>query len=259
MLNNIFPLFERGRIMKKEMLWAVRDYAYDYGRLMAQNRGNGVLTGCSLSVEEGNIVLGTGIIKFNSFLYLVGRPLQIPYSHSEVYVSLKLCFSPAQEMADFIRYDAEPIISDRLELSENELELCRFKLKRGFRLRNDYNSFEDIQTEFDTMNLADATWSAECGGGLSPFITSYFARGALRCPLTNSWDISFCHHCLRDALAVNPLLVRAYAADRLGVDNQVYSNRQLFEYLAMILQNIQNKTDIRPERQQRRKREIWVD
>ena len=28
MMEHIYPAFERGRIMKKELLWALRDYSY---------------------------------------------------------------------------------------------------------------------------------------------------------------------------------------------------------------------------------------
>lgn len=258
MIHTIFPLFERGRIMKKEMLWAIRDYAYDFGQLITQSYSDGILIGCNLTVAANSIIVGKGIIKYQDFLYLVNQPQKIDYSSREVFVSLKVRFYPVQEQADFVRYDADLVLDEELEVQKDEIELCRFKLKSGFQLRNNYTCFEDIQTEFDTINLANSTFAAEDGPGISPYITKYFAKEALKCHLNNYWDSLFCFQCLNNSYALNPILIRRYIFEKLQVEDVNYSNEKSFEYLALILRNIQNGTEIHPEKNSKGKREILV-
>ena len=74
-----------------------------------------------------------------------GRRADTIYKPTEVYVSLKFRVKSKNELPDYTRYVTEFVLDGNLERAENELEMCRFKLKEGARLR----------TEFDTVNLAD--------------------------------------------------------------------------------------------------------
>ena len=44
-IQNIYPLFERNRILKKEMLWSLRDYAFAHAGVKYQKYGQGTLRG----------------------------------------------------------------------------------------------------------------------------------------------------------------------------------------------------------------------
>ena len=46
-------------------------------------------------------------------------------------------------------------LDDKLPDPSCELELCRFRLQAGARLRNTYENFSDCVTEFDTIHLVE--------------------------------------------------------------------------------------------------------
>ena len=95
-----------------------------------------------------------------------------------------------------------------LELLDDEVELCRFKLKDGARLRTEYKDFYDIQTEYDTLNLAHATWSAADGNSLSKEVTDFFARKVLACEEAGEGDRQFAYLLLQSREAVRTELLK---------------------------------------------------
>lgn len=63
-MKHIYPAFERGRIMKKELLWALRDYSYSALQLQYQDYSDGIIRGCRLRTEDNCLIVGKGIIKY---------------------------------------------------------------------------------------------------------------------------------------------------------------------------------------------------
>lgn len=70
-MQNLYPLFERKRILKKELLWSLRDYSFAHFRLEYQEYGQGLLQGCGVAVQGGELVVGPGMIKYGDFICLV--------------------------------------------------------------------------------------------------------------------------------------------------------------------------------------------
>ena len=62
-MEYIYPTFERGRIMKKESLWALRDYSYTALELQYQEYADGIINGCKIGVEGNDLCVGAGLIK----------------------------------------------------------------------------------------------------------------------------------------------------------------------------------------------------
>ena len=52
MFKNIYPLFERKRLLKKEMLENIRDFPRDIFDIFFRNYSDGILTGCDIEVKE---------------------------------------------------------------------------------------------------------------------------------------------------------------------------------------------------------------
>lgn len=59
----IYPMFERNRILKKEQISAIRDYAFAQLQLEYQEYEDGILLSCKLEVQNGEVVVGPGLIK----------------------------------------------------------------------------------------------------------------------------------------------------------------------------------------------------
>lgn len=201
-MEYIYPIFEQGRIMKKESLNALRDYSYSGLRLIYHEYCDGIIKGCSLSTNEEYITVGEGIIKCEDFIFLISKPVKIAYVPTEKFISLKFRVEGREEQTDYIGYEADFLLDENLERKENEIEVCRFKIKRGSRLRYEYKNFSDIQTEFDTLNLADATWAGIGGNVLSKAVTDYYAREILKCDGAQMADIQMAYAALMQECAL---------------------------------------------------------
>ena len=99
-MQNLYPLFERNRILKKELLWALRDYSFMQARLDYEEYADGILRGCEVRVEGNRIVIGPGIIRYNGFICLMDREESVEYAPSEEYVSVKMGFRTEQALGD---------------------------------------------------------------------------------------------------------------------------------------------------------------
>ena len=236
-MEHIYPAFERGRIMKKELLWALRDYSYSALQQQYRDYPDGILSGCSIRIEEQMICIGQGIIKCRGFIFLITEEERIEYAATEKYISLKFRLTSKEELPDYTRYITQFALDDNLTLQSDEIEMCRFKLKEGARLRTDYKDCFDIQTEFDTVNLADATWSAAGGNTLSKEITDYFARKVLECENAQERDVQFAYFLLQSREAVRYEVLADYVCRKPG-GSGVHDETQMFYALEDILEGI---------------------
>jgi len=251
-------MFERGRIMKKELLLAMRDYSFGMARLQFDDWTDGIISGCNISISDTRLTVEPGILKFDKFIYVMTEPQHIYYEPTEQTTVVKIRFSIfSATSTDYLRYCGKIVLDDSTELTDKELEVCRFKLKQGSRLRNDYTGFEDIQTEFDTVNLAHATWAGSERPGIAQPILKRFANEALKCWLVEPWDISFCSQCMTSE-TVHRSVMEAYAAAHGERITGEESNVEFYNMLVNILNKL--KRNARGPQQLGRKRpSIIVD
>jgi hypothetical protein len=215
--EHIYPVFGQGRIMKKELLLALREYSYEALQLQYKNYPDGIISGCGMRVEHDGEAAHTlhimpGIIKCQGFIFLISEENTIQYQPSAGYISLKFRLIKVEELTDYVRYQWDFVLDGRLRREQGEIELCRFKLKEGAALRTDYKDFYDIQTEYDTVNLADATWSSPGGHTLSKEITDFFAKKVLECGCAQEGDVQFAYFLLQSKEAVNYPILMDYIA-----------------------------------------------
>lgn len=240
-MEHIYPAFERGRIMKKELLWALRDYSYSALQLQYQDYSDGIIRGCRLRTKDNCLIAGKGIIKCQDFIFLITEEERIEYAPTEEFVSLKFRVKLREELPDYVRYITEFALDKNPERTRNELEICRFKLKQGACLRTEYKDFYDIQTEFDTVNLADATWAGIGGNTLSKEVTDYFAKEVLKCRAADGQDLQFAYLLLQGREAVNRGTIEDYIYRKTeGRRSEIQSTKDMFQKLEDILEGIRN-------------------
>ncbi len=239
-MEHIYPAFERGRIMKKELLWALRDYSYSALQLQFKDYPDGIISGCRIQVRDDALYIGLGIIKCQGFIFLLTGEEQVRYAPADQYISLKFRLLKIENLPDYTKYETEFVLDENLERAQNEIELCRFKLKEGARLRTEYKDFYDIQTEYDTVNLADATWSAQGGQALSKEVTDCFANKVLECENAENKDIQFAYFLLQSKESVSYKILNDYIARRTGDtgENEVFNGKAVFWKLEEILSDI---------------------
>lgn len=243
-MEHIYPAFERGRIMKKELLWALRDYSYSALQLQYQNYPSGIISGCKIRIEDNTLCIAPGIIKCQDFIFLFTEETRVSYTATEKYISLKFRIEAKEILTDYTGYKSTFLLDEHLECEPNEIEICRFKLKEGAILRTEYKDFYDIQTEYDTVNLANATWAAAGQNTLSKEVTDYFARKVMECENAENSDIQFAYFLLQSREAINYDILMDYIARKSGNDKKQFaSTQEVFYKLEEILNSIRKGAD----------------
>lgn len=258
-MQNLYPLFERNRILKKELLWSLRDYSFAHIQLEYQEYDQGILRGYEIKVRENDLVIGSGIFKYGNFVCLQTEEERIPYSPKEQLQYLRMKVEVDRTSQDYIAYKMEYYVTTDEKKEENEFELCRFHLRSGARLRDQYRDFGDMETEYDTISLIYSEWGGLGGKTLSPAIIKYFARIVLESENSQLEDRSFAYLCLSQPGAVPVHVLASYVSKRSGIRlEEVVNNQLIYQSMREIIKEIEkgNKEGAGSRRERHR---IFVD
>ncbi|QDY83670.1 DNA and RNA helicase [Paenibacillus polymyxa] len=235
MLTHIVPKFEKGRILKTEMLENLRDYPRSFLDIRYQDYSDGIITGMNVTVGEHTLTVGRGIVKHNDKLYLLEQEHEVPYAATGRLSVLKLLFLEPTDRPDFIAHHADIVLEEEAEFSQDELELGRFKLKDGAVLRSKYQDFADMATEFNTWSDIHAPFAGLKQSTLRPETMCYFASELLKSGATDPMDCMFALMCLNSEV-VGRESIQHYIANRNATEYREYSHAQLHRQLVLILE-----------------------
>lgn len=252
-----YPQFERLHILRTEALCSLRDRAFNVFPLFMENFSDGIISGCRMLTTPTRITLNQGMILHNGFVYLIQETMSLEYAPTENYMMMKLIFTPPLETENFTQRNVNLILTDNMTLTDNEMEICRFKLKRGAVLRTRYTDFFDRATEFDTVNIINTPYAAVGGSTLAPEILRDFATEAKDFSL-DAMDFNFCLTALNGAV-MNVAQISFYVEHRLKIKLRETTNQILYDNLRQILSEIKdgNRREIVGTR--RRRKEIMLD
>ncbi|MEC0235056.1 DNA and RNA helicase [Paenibacillus kribbensis] len=234
MLTHIVPKFEKGRILKTEMLENLRDYPRSFLDIRYQDYSDGIITGMNVTVGEHTLTVGRGIVKHKGRLYLLEQEEEVPYTATGRLSVLKIRFQEEQSTADFQRYLGNICLEEE-QVNSQELELGRFKLKTGALLRSDYVDFADLATEFNTFNLVQVQHAGTTGPTLSPYIFKMFARELISRGTSDPFDLAFTMLCLNQGFIEREAVLH-YLSSRSGVAYRDYDSSKLHQVLARVLE-----------------------
>lgn len=252
-----YPQLERLHILRTEALCSIRDRAFDGLQLFLTNYSDGIVSGCKLHTTKTSITLGKGMILHNNFLYLINDEMSVDYSPTEEYVMLKLIFIPEIMTENFLQRNVEITLSSNMNVADNEIELCRFKLKKSALLRTNYTDFFDRVTEFDTVNTVNVPYAAPFQSTLSPEITFDFAKTAKDFELDFE-DYNFCQAALSGKI-ISAEQIAFYIEHRLKIELPNKKNQTLYDNLCLILNEIISGKRLEFSTKGRKRREILLD
>lgn len=251
------PVFKKGSLLTQEMLEALKQFGLSYTECCYDGFGNGVLRGCAIHGEKGVVYIGKGMIWHGGSLFYVPECSVRVKSVNEWQV-IKVYVSDLEKNDNFEERKMELRVTGNTEREKNAVELCRVRLQQGALLRSKYRSFEDIDTEFDTIRLIDAQWAAFGGDSIHPAILEQFADEALKMALSDPYDIGFIQQILsQSGGAVQRKQILFYIAARQKKAYQELSNQEIYKELGVILR--QMKTGKAPETGGRRPSRMIVD
>lgn len=244
MFHNIFPVFEAKRLLKKEMLENLRDFPRGWFDLQYQGYSDGILFGCELEGFEGGLRIMPGILYRQGVPYFLKKPFEVSCQAEGRQAYLKARFLGKTLGAEQEEYLSQVYLDERLPDSGCELELGRFKLQEGARLRTEYVDFYDYATEYDTMDRIHVPYASPGRHSIWPQLLKCFARELLRSPGQDACDSAFCLNCLQLEKSMPYEAVKAYLDLKLGQDGD-YTNMQMYRALKDILRENGAERDTR--------------
>lgn len=242
-----YPYFNKDRILKKEMLQELRDFPRDMLEVYTENLTDGIVSGLSPIVNKEIITFSKGIVKHNGNVFMINNPTPLSYQETETEVMIKLNFHEQTQDKDYLTYYVSIEIDHDTNLTDSQLELGRFKLKKGAYLRSNYQDLADFTTEYNTINIVDVLYSGINETTINYLILKFFAKEALNTRTQNPIDVTFCMLCL-NSTRVERELIRQYIAYRLTPEQKDFSNRAIHQSLTLILDKIKRenkRTDAR--------------
>lgn len=240
-MENRYPLFAGGRILKKEALWDLRDYSYGGIQLYYMDYTDGIVRGCNVRVEDNCLVVGKGILKYGDFLYLLQEEARVPFAAENRTVALKAVFSVKEGNPDYLSYQVDFLLDKDVERQENQIEICRFHLREGSVLRDAYRDFADMGTEYDTVNILYATMAGKGESRVHPQVLMKFAKEMQGHDKKSIDDVAFCYHILQQGGEVERNVVEAYLQSwQTEMKEGSIGNIQCFEGLEGILGGSRN-------------------
>lgn len=245
MIGQALPLFESGNLLTKEMLSSIRDYSFGFSELLYEGYGNGILKGCQVTTTDDTIRVGRGIVVYEGKLYLILHQLIASYYPTNKLAIFKMRFKDEVRTQSFIYREVEVVVTNNLQLTNCDIEICRFKLQSGSRLRIDYRNFKDRSTEYDTANTTYAPYAAFGESSLSPEITTDFAKQMGECEKLSPLDIAFCMQALNSqGMALNKNSISTYIKARLELENAPTELNTLYKHLCTILESAERGKSI---------------
>lgn len=239
MFTHLYPHFNKGRILKTEMLTNLRDFPRDIVDIHYADYSDGIVTGANLEVSPTHLIISPGIVRHDSKLYILNHATEIAYLATGKELAVKIRFHEAREDNDLTKYASEIVLDEQIECHATELELGRFKLKEGARLRQDYQNFADFTTEYNTLNIVHTSYAAHGESTVSPLIMRYFADQMLRSGSADPRDLVFAMMCTNEG-TVSRSLILHYISGRMGTAYKDYTNSQIHKHLGRILDNVRS-------------------
>lgn len=272
MIENKYPIFGHGQVINKEALDLLRDNPAELTDLLYLDKKDGIILGFDLvtNLEEKKVTVTRGIVKCGEKIFWMNEDYKFDMPEIENRYILKLnLFSDIEERKFYIRsadfslevFDIEAnnsknagdenkitndlevqgeVNNERREIWKNkigEIEITRFITRIGAELRNDYNNFRDLRRDFNLLELINTKYSSKHElGTLHPKILELFGKEASKKENLDIYDVNFYVNCLNGSVERD--IIVAYINLKLQMENENYTNEELYQYLIKILDNL---------------------
>ena len=268
MIENKYPIFGHGLTISKKALDLLRDNPAELTNLMYLDHKDGIITGFDLITDSENkrVIVTKGIVKCGGKIFWMNDNynFDMPEIENRYILKLKL-YSDFEERKFYIRNadfsleilnndninieQEETVITNNFENQKNdknkigEIEITRFITRTGAELRNDYNNFIDLRRDFNLLELINTKYSSKHElGTLHPKILELFGKDASKKENLDIFDINFYVNCLNGNVERDVII--AYINLKLHLEQENYSNEELYQYLVKILENLGKDREI---------------
>jgi len=236
------PVFKAGNILTHEMLEILKEASIDSQELKYTGYSDGVLKGCAISTAPGYIKVGKGVIILNSIPYYIYSQIEVPIQATNELLLLIARAVEEQKEVDYIVRQVEVALITKEQLLESDIELCRFRLQTGAMLRTNYRDFQDMSTEYDTVCLKNAKWSAYGKGSISIEVLKKYMSEALKCNINSPEDKQFLSRiAATDGTTLNADEINLYLSWRLNQPFKERDNDEIYKALTETLKLVKGE------------------
>ena len=262
MIENKYPIFGQGQVISKKALDLLRDNPAELINLMYLNQKDGIISGFDLITDSENkkVIVTKGIAKCGGKIFWMNDDYNFDMPEIENHYVLKLkLYSDFEERKFYIRnadFSLETLnnenintekeetgITNNFENQKNdknkieEIEITRFITRTGAELRNDYNNFIDLRRDFNLLELINTKYSSKHKlGTLHPKILELFGKDASKKENLDIFDVNFYVNCLNRNVERDVIIT--YINLKLHLEQENYSNEELYQHLVKILENL---------------------
>jgi len=262
MIENKYPIFGQGQVISKKALDLLRDNPTELINLMYLNQKDGIISGFDLITDSENkkVIVTKGIAKCGGKIFWMNDDYNFDMPEIENHYMLKLkLYSDFEERKFYIRnadFSLETLnnenintekeetgITNNFENQKNdknkieEIEITRFITRTGAELRNDYNNFIDLRRDFNLLELINTKYSSKHKlGTLHPKILELFGKDASKKENLDIFDVNFYVNCLNRNVERDVIIT--YINLKLHLEQENYSNEELYQHLVKILENL---------------------
>jgi hypothetical protein len=268
MIENKYPIFGHGQTISKKALDLLRDNPAELTNLMYLDHKDGIITGFDLITDSENkrVIVTKGIVKCGGKIFWMNDNynFDMPEIENRYILKLKL-YSDFEERKFYIRnadFSLEILNNDNINIEQEEtaitnnfenqkndknkigeIEITRFITRTGAELRNDYNNFIDLRRDFNLLELINTKYSSKHElGTLHPKILELFGKDASKKENLDIFDINFYVNCLNGNVERDVII--AYINLKLHLEQENYSNEELYQHLVKILENLGKDREI---------------
>ena len=251
------PKFQDGVLLTTQTMQTLSSHIYVWNHLTYGAYSDGILSGFLVSVVGKDIVIGSGIFKYGNHVFLLEQDVKIPYQPTNTLTYIKLSLISRENKFTEDTYSFRIALSEE-KPTEDEIEICIYKLQGGARLRDLYDGFDDMITEFDTINLIHTSYAGIGMPTLHPQIVKRYATELLAIAPQNPLDQSFCIMALSGNGVLTADGIAAYIRLKADIHFEKVSNHRLYRELNNILMAEKSRVKVAQKKPVER-RKVIVD
>lgn len=235
------PVFESGCVLTREMLDLMQNLSLDLSWLSLAGYSDGIVSGCQVSMTDNVISVERGIVKHGDHVFFVPAYMNAVVAPGNEWHVLQFRFGEAVREDNFLVRKLTLEIADHVNGGPDALEVCRFRLQTGAHLRNQYRDFNDLNTEYDTINEIYAKWSGYGKETVSVRVLNCFAKEALKRGVQLPQDEAFIQMILNlGGRSMARDSIQFYLSTRLAKPYKEMTNMEIYTGLGEVLRNLRS-------------------
>lgn len=259
MIVQKIPRFESGNILSREMLEALNHNILSENRMNYFGYSEGILKGFSVTASEDYILVGKGCYLFDGEVQYITEDIKIPYTHGNAIKLLVLRTGDKEISRQFEIREAEIKLIEEGERLLTDIEICRFSLQSGARLRDYARNLSDMNTYYDTICVCHAQWAAYENPSAAYPVLQQFAKELAMCKnLTTEDNLIIGQILALKGESLPKQCLEAYISNKLQHEIKADSAYKLYTGLCEALKVAKNSRQ-RIERRVLPERRIIVD